>query len=131
MLSNELKAKLNEAKSLEEVKEIVKDRPDLNAEHIWQELERHQSAESEKLDLEELEAVSGGADRDWQKDGCAATCEETSWCWSNDFCTIFDVTYDNFWRTCPDGHEHVYNGGDVCVRCGHSKPFQPDEHPWD
>ena len=129
MLNNELKARLNNAKNLAEVKEILKNNLEINAEQVWKEIEKHQSAKNEKLDLDELDAVSGGADRDWQKDGCAATCEETSWCGSNDFCQIWDVTYDNFWRTCPDGHEHVYQN-DVCIRCGHGKPFQPDEHPW-
>ena len=85
--------------------------------------------DNEELDLEELDAVSGGADRDWRKDGCAATCEWDSWCGSNDNCVIFDVTYSNFWRTCPDGHDHVFNNDDVCVRCGYPAPFNPDTGP--
>ena len=129
MTNNELKERLAAASNLGEVQEILKDHPELNAEQVWEEVQRHTSARSEKLDLNELDAVSGGADRDWQKDGCAATCEETCWCGSNDFCQIWDVTYSNFWTTCPDGHEHVYNGGDTCVRCGHGKPFQPDRGP--
>ena len=117
MLNNELKAKLSEAKNLEEVKSVLKEYPGLNAEDIWKEIENHQGSKSEKLDLEELEAVSGGA-RDWVKDGCAATCEVGSWCWSNDHCAIFDVQYDNFWATCPDGHEHTPENC-VCTRCGY------------
>ena len=126
MLNNELKAKLNNAESLEEVKEIVKDHPELDAEKVYQEIERHRSSQTEKLDLNELDAVSGGADRDWKKDGCAATCEWSSWCWSNDFCTIWDVTYDNFYATCPDGHEHVYRDH-TCTRCGYTPPHYPDD----
>ena len=125
-MPNELREKLNNAKSLDEVKEIVKGQPGLDAEKIWAEIERHQSNKSEKLDLEELDAVSGGADRDWQKDGCAATCEYGSWCGSNDYCQIWDVTYDNFWKTCPDGHEHEYKDH-VCIRCGYAPFHYPDD----
>ena len=124
-MKNGLKERLKDAKSLEEVKEIVKGDSKLSAEQIWQELERHQSTKSERLDLEELEAVSGGADRDWTKDGCAATCESGSWCGSNDYCNIWDVTYDNFWATCPDGSQHEWdrNAGYVCVKCGYNREW--------
>gem|GEM_PF-4573634 len=39
---------------------------------------------------------------------------------------VFDVTYSNSWRTCPDGHEHVYNDVKVCNRCDFSAPYNPD-----
>ena len=42
-----------------------------------------------------MESVSGGADRDWLTDGCAATVEPNSWCGSDDACWIWDVTYDH------------------------------------
>ena len=113
-----LKEELRNAANLEEVKDILKDRPAYEAERAWKEIERHRSETSEKLDLDELDSVSGGADRSWTKDGCAATCEYDSWCGSNDFCYCFDVTYDDFWATCPDGHKHVYEHGQ-CVRCGY------------
>ena len=129
MSNSELQESLKGAKNLDEVKAILQGHPELNPERVWQEIDSHRSNVSEKLDLNELDAVSGGADRDWQKDGCAATCEQSSWCGSNDFCQIWDVTYDNFWRTCPDGHEHVFNNGDVCVRCGYVPPFNPDTGP--
>ena len=129
MVNKELRAKLLEAENLEEVKDIIRDNPELNAERLWQEIEKHKSAKSEKLDLNELDAVSGGADRDWKKQGCAATCEESSWCGSNDWCYCWDVTYDNFWKTCPDGHDHVYDGN-ICVRCGHKKPSDDEHHTW-
>ena len=121
MLDKQLKEKLAEANSLDEAKDILKDRPELDAEKVYQEVERHRSGRAEKLDLNELDAVSGGADRDWRKDGCAATCEAHSWCGSNDFCYCWDVTYDNFWTTCPDGHTHNFEMGNICVRCGYSK----------
>ena len=117
MLENELKNALLEAKSLDEVKDLLKDQPELDAERVYQEIDHRRSNKAEKLDLDELDAVSGGTRRDWVKDGCAATCEVGSWCWSNDHCAICEVTYDNFWATCPDGHEHVFEAG-FCVRCG-------------
>ena len=130
MSNKELREKLNNAKSFEEVKEIVKDHPELDATNIWKEVERHHSMKSERLDLEELDAVSGGSDRDWKKDGCAATCEYGSWCGSNDYCHIWDVTYDNFWVCCPDGQPHNYVDG-VCTRCGHKKSSEHERDPWD
>ena len=124
MISNELKENIIGAKSLEEVEELVKDQPNLNAETVWKEVQRHQSDKSEKLDLEELEAVSGGADRNWEKDGCAATCEWTSWCFSNDLCSVLDVTYDNFWATCPNHEEHLFYDR-KCVKCGYYQGHYP------
>ena len=117
-MNTDLKAKLVIANNVEEVRTILGANSGLDAEQVWKEIEKHRSGRSEKLDLGELDAVSGGADRSWTKDGCAATCEYDSWCGSNDFCYCFDVTYDDFWATCPDGHKHVYEHGQ-CVRCGY------------
>ena len=117
-MNADLKTKLSKASSLEEVKGMLGAGSGVDAEQLWREIEKHRSGQSEKLDLNELDAVSGGADRSWTKDGCAATCEYDSWCGSNDFCYCFDVTYDDFWATCPDGHKHVYEHGQ-CVRCGY------------
>ena len=122
-MNKELKERLNSANSLDEVKEILKDYPGFDAEKVYKEIENHRSKESEKLDLNELDVVSGGADRDWKKDGCAATCEEGSWCWSNDRCQIWDVTYSDFWVCCPDGHAHEFDASHRCVRCGHISPY--------
>ena len=119
MNNRDLMEKLLQAKSLEEVKEILKDKPDDVVNRVYQEIQDHRSDKAEKLDLDELDAVSGGCDRNWVTDGCAATCEEGSWCSSNDYCRAFEVTYADFWVTCPDGHEHVYNGH-TCVRCGYN-----------
>ena len=97
MLNNELKAKLLAAKSEEELTVLLKntgvDKP--AAERIWVELTNKCEADGKELSLDELEAISGGADRDFLKDGCAATTEPGSWCESNDCCYIWDVTYDN------------------------------------
>ena len=117
-MNADLKTKLSKASSLEEVKGMLGAGSGVDAEQLWREIEKHRSGQSEKLDLNELDSVSGGADRSWTKDGCAATCEYDSWCGSNDFCYCFDVTYDDFWATCPDGHKHVYEHGQ-CVRCGY------------
>ena len=113
-----MRTKLSEAKDLAEVQSVLPGISDSDSEKIWEEIERHRSNASEKLDLDELDSVSGGADRDWATQGCAATVEVGSWCWSNDHCAIFDVTYDNLWSTCPDGHPHEFSDEDICVRCG-------------
>lgn len=102
------------------MKKITADCPDFDAEKAWKEIESHKSNKHEKLDLDELDSISGGADRDWQKDGCAATCEWTSWCFSNDLCSVFDITYDNIWATCPNKEEHLFNSR-LCVKCGYYK----------
>ena len=67
MKNNELARQLKDAGSLEEVKEIVADYPDIDAHKVWKEIQGHKSDKNEKLDLDELDFVSGGADRDWQK----------------------------------------------------------------
>ena len=119
MINNEAKRKLKGAKTLEEVKELLKDEPGLDPVRVYEEISKHCHA-AEKLDLNELDAISGGADRDWVKEGCAATVEIGSWCWSNDHCVMFDVTYDNLWATCPDGKPHELVDGH-CVRCGYNE----------
>ena len=104
----ELKKKTAAAASSEEITEIFKDAGiDLTEEQAAELLEKAKAHTLDKeLSAEELEAVSGGADRDWLKDGCAATVEPGSWCGSNDSCSIWDVTYDNE----PSKH--------LCPKCG-------------
>ena len=121
MADNALLSLITSAASLDDVKKALEGHPELNPERVWEEAQKHRSGKAEKLDLSELESVSGGKDRDWINDGCAATCEEDSWCWSNDRCDIWDVTYDRFWECCPDGHPHNYVDN-VCTRCGHHEP---------
>ena len=87
--NEELKQKFMTEKSTEEVKEKV------------------------KLDMDELDKVSGSNKvRDWWKDGCAATCEDGSRCWSNDKCSWGEYEYIDFHEYCIDGgpHDWVYQG---------------------
>ena len=98
-ITNELKKKLSTAQSAEEAAELVKaDGQEITAEeagHLWEEITKRREQDGQELSLDELEAVSGGADRDWRKHGCAATVEPGSSCFSNDFCYLIDVTYSN------------------------------------
>ena len=68
------------------------------------------NAEDAELSAEELEAVAGGADRDWLTDGCAATVEPGSWCGSNDWGFIWSVTYTM-----------VILELTICIDCGHKE----------
>ncbi len=103
----ELRRKLIRARDIEEVRAILG--PETAEEEIqqtWREIEAHRLAEGlETVDDSELEAVSGGADRDWEKEGCSATAENGSWCGSDDYCVVYDVTYSNF-DPCPKGGKH-------------------------
>ena len=105
----ELRGKLIRAKNIEEVRAILG--PETAEEEInqtWREIEAHRPAEGlEAVDDDELEAVSGGADRDWETEGCSATVEEGSWCGSDDDCYYWDVTYSNF-DPCPVSGKHNY-----------------------
>ena len=65
MKNAELKEKLIHSDSLDEVKGSLSECPDLDAERIRQENENHHSGKHENLDLDELDAVSGGSGRDW------------------------------------------------------------------
>ena len=93
MMKEELKPKLLQAKSTEEVAGLLKNAgmDESKAGQIWNEISSHRK--DKELSLDELEAVSGGADRDWLTDGCAATVEPKSWCITNDSCILRDVTY--------------------------------------
>ena len=103
----ELKKKALEAASAEEIMEILKAAgEEITAEEAAQFFEKAQAKKTDReLSLDELEAVSGGSDRNWLTDGCCATVEIGSWCWSDDTCYRFDVTYDNL----PAYH---------CSKCG-------------
>ena len=119
----ELKQKLLKADSFEQIKELLQEQvSEKEAEQIWNELQnRRPAATKTSLDDEELESVAGGADRDFSSDGCAATVEEGSWCGSNDYCNLFDVTYTNF-DPCPQGGNHEWTKvrGTLrrCAKCG-------------
>ena len=105
-ITNERKAKLLAAQSEEEVTELLKadgqEIPPEGAARLWEEIKKARKQNGKELSPDELEAVSGGADRDWLEVGCAATVEPGSWCGSNDWCAIIDVTYVNSPnRVCP------------------------------
>lgn len=61
-LSNELKAKLKQAQSLEEVTGLLQaaGQDTDQAEKMWRELEKERALEDKELSLDELKAVSGG-----------------------------------------------------------------------
>ena len=108
----ELIKKTLAAASAEEVMEIVRAAgEEITAEEAAQLFEKAQAKKTGKeLSLDEMEAVSGGADRNWVTDGCAATVEYGSRCRSNDRCIYFDVTYD-FQPTstlCPNCGQNMY-----------------------
>ena len=96
--SDELRAKLKKAQSLEEVTGLLKtDGKDVAlAERLWTELTHKLEADAKELSLDELEAVSGGAtSRDWFTEGCAATVEEGSECWGTDGgCIFVNIMYE-------------------------------------
>lgn len=113
-MTNELKSKLLAAQSAEEVAALVKaDGQEITAEdagHLWEEIKKCREQDGRQLSLDELESVSGGADRNWVTDGCAATVNYGSWCGSNDRCIVWDVTYD-FQPTptlCPNCGKNMY-----------------------
>ena len=68
--SDELKAKLNKARSAEEVTELLKaDGQDVaQAERLWKEIEDLHAQEDKELSLDELDAVAGGGFFDKLKD---------------------------------------------------------------
>ena len=108
----ELKKKMLAAASAEEIMEILKAAgEEITAEEAAQLFEKAQAKKTGKeLSLDEMEAVSGGADRNWVTDGCAATVEYGSRCDSNDKCIYWDVTYD-FQPTstlCPNCGQNMY-----------------------
>ncbi len=109
---NELRAKLSIAKDIEEVKAMLGEVGEAvlaeYAERIWEEIEFHRSGEKRKLDKNELDAVTGGYNRNWIDDGCAATCEKTGLFWLNDLCYAFSVTYDESHSACINGGRHDY-----------------------
>ena len=115
----ELKKKALEAASAEEIMEILKAAgEEITAEEAAQFFEKAQAKKTDKeLSLDELEAVSGGADRNWVTDGCAATVEYRSWCDSNDKCIVWDVTYE-FQPTghlCPNGGKNMYQQNTISL----------------
>ena len=93
----ELEKKAIEAASAEEVMEIVRAAgEEITAEEAASFFKAVQERKADKeLSLDELEAVAGGEDRDWLRDGCAATVEAGSDCYGTDMCGLFPVTYEH------------------------------------
>lgn len=92
------------------------------------------------LSEEELNAVSGGHDRDYATEGCAATVEYGSSCWGTDGgCTLVNIDYDHMPEStsCPVcGKQTVYmshEGVNVfyhkCRNCG-AEFFEIMGSPW-
>ena len=140
--SDELKAKLLRAQSAEEAAELLKadGQAEADAARVWDELTRKREADGRALSPDELEAVSGGYDRNWLTEGCAATVQYGSWCGSNDRCIFFSVTYEHELSQyiCPYCKIHMYHDKDIidadlgvgrewsvssykCKKCGHTE----------
>jgi hypothetical protein len=94
---NELKKKVMEAAGAEEIMEIMKAAgEEITAEEAERFYEKVQDKKTDReLSLDELEAVAGGEDRDWLRDGCAATVEAGSDCYGTDMCGLWPVTYEH------------------------------------
>ena len=94
---NELKKKAMEAASAEEIMEIMKAAgEEITAEEAERFYEKVQDKKTDReLSLDELEAVAGGEDRDWLRDGCAATVEAGSDCYGTDMCGLWPVIYEH------------------------------------
>lgn len=141
-LLKELKDKLMLAESAEEIKKMIaKAGSEITAEDaeiVYDKISRQKAASGMDIDDDEMDAVAGGGTfsnehKDWSKDGCAATCEPGSRCWSNDQCTWGEYSYSNFWSACPDGSPHnmVFVEDDFmsttpikrykCSKCGFTK----------
>ena len=105
-ITDELKAKLLAAQSAGEVTALLeaegREISPEDAARIWEGLEARRE-DGRKLSLDELDAVSGG-NRDWVKEGCAATVEAGSDCWGTDACDWVLVEYDYFnpEQKCPN-----------------------------
>ena len=111
-MNGALKSRLLGAENAEQAADILKEAGQTvtpeDIAHLWDEISSYRKVK--ELSLDELEAVSGGADRNWVTEGCAATVEYGSWCDSNDRCIYWDVTYD--FQPTPDAlpelrEEHV------------------------
>ena len=126
-MNGALKSRLLGAENAEQAADILKEAGQTvtpeDIAHLWDEISKRRK--DKELSLDELEAVSGGADRDWLKDGCAATVEADSTCFATDFCAILFSLYDvvPVNGNCTQcGAAPVYNdvvrGDFFCSRCG-------------
>ena len=128
-MTNELKAKLLAAKDIGEVTALLKaEGREITQEEsakLWEEIEKRRGKDGRELSLDELESVSGGYDRDYLTDGCSATVEPGSWCWSDDLCYEVDVTYFNrplrHCEKCGGISYHTNGQWSKCINCGHEE----------
>ena len=112
--SNELTSKLKKAASREEVEALLKAEGQDAAltDEVWKKAEELRARDGQELSLDELEDVAGG--RSWWDEGCAATVEPGSDCWSTDGgCWISNVEYTGLY---PNSH---------CPRC--NRPAKREE----
>ena len=93
-ISNELKTKLIEAKSAEEVAEVLQAAGQVataeEAAHLWERIKRDRELSSKELSPDELAAFSAGED-----------------CWGTDKCGLVPVTY----KHAPTRHKCSVCGG--------------------
>lgn len=98
---DETRKQLLEAQSVEEVAQILKEAGDIEAkaEKVWEGICDVREKEGKNLSLDELDAVAGGfflTERDWGKDGCAATVEPGSSCLGTDGgCSAMNISYSH------------------------------------
>lgn len=133
-ITKELKEKLLYMNSEEELKASLGDVEEEEVAAIWREIEAHKADHGLRvLDDDELEAVTGGTDRDFLEDGCSDTVKD-GWCWTNDMCSRTYITYSNYSEPCSDGGDHDwvvevhydrYAAGQAeewtCTKCGKTK----------
>ncbi len=126
----ELEQKITAAGSPEEIKRILSDAGEnISSEDAAKFFEKVKARTVNKeVSVDELEAVSGGFDRDWLTDGCAATVEPGSWCGSNDSCYMVDVVYSHRpIGICPYCGGYRYSRPSleeyVCSKCGRTKDW--------
>jgi len=134
----ELEQKIAAAGSPEELGRILNDAGEKigpeDAAKLFEMLQNRGTAQ--ELSLDELEAVSGGV-RDWATEGCAATVECGSICWSDDHCILVVEHYTNspISITCPRCGTNFYKYEQrsktnpfakipvyyICKNCGYSE----------
>ena len=110
-IDNELRKKLFEAGSREEVEALLQGRADEEEiRTMWESIERKRgAADLEELDDDELETVSGGWIRDFLEDGCYASVAYNSSCSTADACVLAHMVYWNGGAICVGGKErHVW-----------------------
>ncbi len=88
-ITSEIKAELLKAQNPAQVMDILtrsgQECSTEDAEQIWQEIEHHKVDYREEISLDELEAVSGGEDRDFMARRCGTTVGR------NDMCLMGDL----------------------------------------